>query len=200
MEKYQNKLHKFSIWASLIFFAIRCALGLYGGDKAGLSVKIIYQLFGYATEAIGLSAVVCRVIEKLAWRWYPVNKMLGGVPILHGTYNITLKSNYKTSKFPDGVTKRGTVEFVQTLTDLSVKLKTDESQSISVNACLCDENGDRTLIYTYRNEPQSTVRDHSEIHYGTARFHLNKTLDKIQGDYYTDRNTTGTMNLKRKKK
>ena len=49
-------------------------------------------------------------------------------------------------------------------------------------------------MYCYLNEPDSTLREISTIHYGYAIFDLSNT-EKLKGSYFTDRNTRGTISV-----
>ena len=48
------------------------------------------------------------------------------------------------------------------------------------------------MIYCYQNEPGMDFREKSAIHYGTAILSLENPFT-LKGEYYTDRNTTGSM-------
>ena len=64
---------------------------------------------------------------------------------------------------------------------------------------LYDCDGIVQIIYSYRSEPKATVRERSAISYGSARLMLDKVNSKkIEGDYWTDQKTTGTLSLVKK--
>lgn len=78
MKEQMDKLLSRGMWCSIILFALRC---LYSKDEIinGLS---IYNLWGFAGEAIGLAAILMIAYEKWIWRWDPLIK----VPNINGIY------------------------------------------------------------------------------------------------------------------
>jgi len=86
----------------------------------------------------------------------------------------------------------------QTLRTTNITMFTEESTSESDAAALCidEEVGKQILSYSYSNVPKSTVRNRSEIHYGSARLRISLRSEKIlEGEYWTDRKSTGHMKL-----
>lgn len=79
-------------------------------------------------------------------------------------------------------------------------MNTEESKSLSNSFVFnIDEDlGIRQIIYTYQNTPNATERDHSTIHWGSAVLDFDDVGDKLEGNYWTDRGTTGTIILKKK--
>lgn len=110
------------------------------------------------------------------------------MPRLYKRYSGVLKSSY------DGIERPISLEIKQTLLSVEVRLISDESRSDSVNTTIKEINGQNTLLYTYLNEPMSAHRDHSSIHYGTAKLSIISERE-LKGTYYTDRKTTGDMLL-----
>ena len=76
-------------------------------------------------------------------------------------------------------------------------METDESKSRSVGGSFDVDKmrGYQRLIYSYLNEPEVTVRNRSQIHYGTAMLEYNDKEDTLKGTYWTDRKTTGRIVL-----
>ena len=87
----------------------------------------------------------------------------------------------------------------QTFLWIQIIIETDESKSRSICGSFDIEKmrGRQHLIYSYLNEPNATVRDRSQIHYGTAMLEFNDTGDTLNGTYWTDRKSVGDMNLKK---
>lgn len=84
------------------------------------------------------------------------------------------------------------IQFRQTLLSISVRFRTDESWSHSIHAVIDENNGYPRLLYYYLNEPGSNLREVSPIHYGHATLDLSDPA-KLEGSYFTDRNTRGTI-------
>lgn len=180
-DKFDSLLKK-SMWLALLAFVVRCFIS-WSEIKQGI---FVYDLIGFAGEAIGISAIIVVVYEKYLWKIDPFEK----TPRIFGMYSGTLKSNY------DGKERKATLKIKQTLLTVEVMLKTEESTSRSILGTTKIIFGENELIYTYLNEPKVSVRNRSEIHYGTATFILDEK-DILIGRYYTDRNTIGDMEFKK---
>lgn len=178
MKKQFDALLKKAMWTAIILFVFRVAIS-WENFKIAASV---YTVFGYAGEAISVAAVLLVCYEKLLWRYDPFVKM----PYVAGEYTGTLVSNY------DRAERKGIIKIKQTFLSVEVSLKTEESKSRSVSGSIEEIFGMTELIYTYMNEPNSSVRDRSAIHFGTANFVIDEK-DYLVGRYYTDRNTSGEM-------
>lgn len=185
MKKQFDGLLRKAMWVAIILFAVRTAVSLKE-LKTGISV---YTTFGYASEAIGVAAIIIVCYEKWLWRYDPFVK----TPYIAGMYKGTLKSNYDQTK------RNATVLIKQSFLTVDVMLQTEESRSRTVSGSVEVIFGVPELIYTYLNEPKAKVRDSSTIHYGTATFLLDEKSHLV-GSYYTDRNTTGDMDFTREGK
>jgi len=105
-----------------------------------------------------------------------------------GKYHGFLYSTY------DGTRRNADLEIKQTLLSISVKMKTIESRSNTIAGKIADVLGEKQIIYTYLNNPLEKVREHSEIHYGTAVLVI-KENGELSGRYFTDRKTTGDLSF-----
>lgn len=180
MEQQHNKLVKISVWTSIILFIIRCGFSW----QNIVSEIVFYDLFGYAGEAIGGAAIITTLYETVLWRINPLDK----TPRLHKKYIGVLKSSY------DGIERTAQLEIKQTLLSVHIILVSDESKSKSISASIDDILNEPQLTYCYLNTPKSEFRYRSEIHFGTAALSL-ANPDKLTGQYYTDRKTTGDMDF-----
>ena len=178
MDKQQLHLIKMSIWCSIILFVIRCAFSW----NSLIKCVALYDLFSYAGEAIGVTAVLSALYEKWFWRFNPFEK----TPKLLRSYSGILISQY------DGIERKASLEIHQSLLSIHITLVTDESKSNSISASIDEVIGEPTLTYCYLNTPKSAYRDRSEIHFGTAVLSV-RNPNHITGQYYTDRKTIGDM-------
>lgn len=85
------------------------------------------------------------------------------------------------------------VEIKHSLFHPYLKMYTDESNSFSFN--IDEDKGIRQIIYTYQNNPKATERHHSSIHYGASVLNFNEKGNFMEGKHWTDRKTTGTIEL-----
>lgn len=176
--KQLNKLLKIAIWISVVLFAVRCWIEW----EELITAFSLYDVYGYAGEAIGLASIITIVYEKWLWRWNPFVSM----PKLKRKYKGSIISTY------DGKARTARMEIKQTLLTVHVTLITKESRSNSINACIEEINGEAQLIYSYLNTSKAGVRERSPLHYGTAMLCL-ADVKKLSGLYYNDRQYTGDM-------
>ena len=180
MDKQYQNIIKISVWSTIIFFVIRCGIS-WTSIKAGAS---LYELFGYAGEAIGLSALFVALFERWLWKKIP----FFSVPILKKRYIGILKSSY------DNVEREIELEIKQTFLSVKVLMKSNESKSNSISASIDEFLGVQQLTYCYLNTPKAEFRHRSEMHFGTAMLEITKE-GILKGAYYTDRKTYGDMFL-----
>lgn len=178
-EKY-GKFMRMSGWCALIVFCVRCFI-----SRTKLITDFsVYDVYGYAGEAIAFSVLIMIAYEKWLWRYNPLEK----TPILKKKYKGTFVSTY------DKIERKATLEIKQTLLSVNVFLETSESKSKSISASIDKIQDEWQLTYCYLNVPQALVRDRSEIHYGTAMLCI-ENPERIQGQYFTDRKTIGDMHF-----
>ena len=178
MKKQQKKLINICVWSAIVLFVLRCVVS-WESIIAGAS---LYDLLGFASEAISIAVIISGVYEKFLWRYNP----LESTPKLAKRYNGTLKSNY------DHVERKAHLEIKQTLLSIHVTLATNESKSKSLSASIDEILGEMQLTYCYLNTPKAEYRNRSEIHYGTATLSIADPA-ALDGQYYTDRATNGDM-------
>ncbi len=85
----------------------------------------------------------------------------------------------------------------QTGSALSLRLLTPESRSESVSAGVdvCTD-GTFEINVAYRNRPGSPFRHRSEVHYGAMLLTTDSsTPTRVEGEYWTDRKTIGSVTL-----
>ena len=165
-------------WCTIILFVLRC---LISGNTI-ISNFSIYDIFGFAEESIGVSAIIAMCYERWLWRYIPFENN----PKLFKEYIGVCVSDY------DNVERNAKLKIKQTLLTVQVTLITDESRSKSISSSIDTILNEKQLTYCYLNTPQAMVRHRSEIHYGTAMLCI-ENPNEIHGQYFTDRKTTGDM-------
>ena len=178
MKKRIKRLLRLAMWLTIVIFAIRAAIS-WKEIQSGVNAYIV---FGYAGEAIGISAIIMVCYERWLWRYDPFLK----VPYIAGKYNGVIKSNY------DKGDRKAQIQIKQSLLTVEVTLKTKESGSKSISGSVEEILGEPELIYTYLNESKARIRERSSIHYGTATFTI-ENKKQLTGKYFTDRETTGDL-------
>ena len=178
MRERYNKFIRNYTWVTIVVFCLRC---LGSGTKL-ITEFSVYDVYGYAGEAVAISAVIMFVYEKKLWRYNPFEK----TPVLEKKYKGILLSSY------DGVEREATLEIRQTLLSVNVIFVTGESRSKNISSSLEKIQDEWQLTYCYLNIPKANVRERSAIHYGTALLCVENPKE-IHGQYFTDRKTTGDM-------
>jgi hypothetical protein len=118
-------------------------------------------------------------------------------PDLRGTWKCHLNSNFVDDRGTP-IEKVAYVVIRQTLTSLSFRLYTERARSASIADNIDRDGSDLfRLVIAYQNNPQIEYRDRrEEIHYGSALFtHIDYQSNRIEGHYWTDRNTKGSLVL-----
>lgn len=177
-----------------------------------LSVLFVYGLLFVCTQdikqidpkgmleilptTVTIELILYWLFTKWIWKWKFLHPWLVVVPDLSGKWEGEI---YYKWNGQEGV-RQTRVEIKQSFNHILVLLSTVESNSHSVTSSfdIDDKRGICNLYYTYVNEPHVNIQDRSAIHYGTIRFYINQdNEDTLTGDYWTSRDTKGTIQLKR---
>lgn len=152
--------------------------------------------YGVAVSAITL---LCVGFNNWCWRLFFFKGWLVQRPWVQGTWRAELQSSHVDPAV--GQQLPPIICFMtirQTFSSLVLRLHTSESSSVSISATILrEEDGEYRLAATYRNEPSATLRGvRSEIHYGALMLAIHGDVpDALTGHYWTDRKTTGTLEL-----
>lgn len=193
MKESYTKFAKYSAWIVIGLFIIRSFIS--AGDIANsIDSKawgiLSYNLFCYAGEAIAIASILMVIFNRFAWRWGFINKFID-TPVLAEEYEGTFTSDWKDERKQ----KDAKLEVKQTFLDISIIYKTDESRSFSVVSTIDTIGGTKRIAYIYQNEPRAELFDRSSIHKGTAELWVEEN-GKLSGNYYTDRETRGSMEFR----
>ena len=154
------------------------------------------------------------VVGAVSATMFIFNKWLWALPIfrvwfvkrpdLRGMWRVQIKSHWtdpKTDSKPELI--EGYAAVRQTLTTLSIRLMTAESRShLLAHSIKLESDGIYRLAGVYRNEPELDLRGHrSEMHHGSFLFEVHGSPPTaMEGEYWTDRLTRGTMQLSDRKR
>lgn len=186
-DSFKKILNLFA-WASLILFVTRMMISIADVVDMVSNFKIgelLYSFLGYAGESIAVTCFLLLLYDHYLWRFLNFWK----VPAFAKEYEGTISSSYDNKK------RKAKLFIKQTFLAIKITMKTAESCSDSICESIEDQNGSLILTYTYLNKPDLKVYDRSKMHYGTATFRCDD-LERLKGDYYTDRKTIGTMSFK----
>ena len=159
-------------------------------------------LWPYGLVVSTLSFVVV-IFERWGWAGKFLHGWFVKRPDLRGSWCVDLKSewvNPETGKKVAPIVCYMAVR--QSLTTLSMRLMTAESNSWFIAHKIVEENDGVFLVTgVYTNTPKLELRgDRSEIHYGALLLRvLGDPPISLEGHYWTDRNSHGSMRLSNKK-
>lgn len=147
--------------------------------------------------AVTAASVFVWLFDKWLWALPPLSWLVRR-PNLRGTWRGELRSQWidpQTQKNPPPIPSF--VSVAQTASTLYLRQYTAESESATIAASILKDTDDaESVSVLYRNDPTVDVRGRSPIHFGGMHLRVNGQ-DAMEGDYWTDRNTTGRLLLKR---
>ena len=158
------------------------------------------KALSHISTTISINIIFWMIFIKWLWKLKLFYPWFVQIPNLSGKWKGTIKSNWDkgaAGSIPMEIT------IVQTFLNVQIRIKTEESRSFSIGASfdIDKDRGQQQLFYSYLNTPKSGVRDRSEIHYGTALLVFDGFyVNEMEGEYWTSRETTGEIHLKRVKK
>jgi hypothetical protein len=158
------------------------------------------QAISHVSTTISINIVIWMIFIAWMWKWSIFYPWLVSFPNLSGEWTGNIKSNWK-EKALDPIPINLTI--TQTFFNIQVKIKTAESRSYSVSSSfdIDSDRGFQQLFYSYLNIPKSGVRERSEIHYGSTVLNFEGfTVRKMEGEYWTDRETTGEIEVIKKER
>ena len=160
-----------------------------------LSLEFI-KPFGIVVGAITLFVTL---FNKFAWSWKLFQGWYVNRPDLRGSWKVELVSNWVNPETNETIPPiTGYAVIRQTLTSLSIRLMTKESRSkLIAHAIEKEDDGLFRLAAIYRNEPKIELQgDRSEIHHGSLSLEIHGSpVSLMEGHYWTDRGTKGSMKL-----
>lgn len=155
------------------------------------------KALSHISTTISINIVFWIVFIKWLWKLKLFYPWLVQIPNLSGKWKGTIISNWNEGN-RDPIPMEITID--QTFLNVQVRIKTAESRSFSIAASfdIDKDRGQQQLFYSYLNTPKASVRDRSEIHYGSALLVFEGfEVNEMEGEYWTSRETTGEIHLKR---
>jgi len=140
------------------------------------------------------------VFAAWLWRWPRLQGWLVPFPDLNGTWQGYIQTNWQDaeSKTPGPIPAILTIQ--QSFGRISCVMRTAEMESHSYleGFCIDKDAQVRRLCYSYTSRPKAALRNRSTPHDGTMLLNIigkAKAVRKLQGEYWTQRHTTGTVTL-----
>ena len=157
-----------------------------------------HKAITHVSTTISINIIIWMLFIAWAWKWKIFYPWLVPFPNLSGDWEGIIKSNWKEKELEPIPIE---VSITQNFFNVQVRIKTKESRSYSIGASfdIDNERGFQQLFYTYLNTPKAGVRERSEMHYGSTILNFDGfKVTKMDGEYWTDRETTGEITLNKK--
>jgi len=177
-------------------FAICFCLVAY---RSGKNIFDLVDVLTIAYKTIPLVLFVIMVFVTYAWRWKIFKGWLVPFPDLNGTWQGDIQTTWKnpqTGEVPAPIPVILTIK--QSFIRISCVMRTAEmtSRSFLADFWLNRDEQICMLGYSYHSKPLPSVQDRSQPHDGTMVFELiGKPIEKLTGNYWTARKTTGEVVL-----
>jgi SMODS-associating 2TM, beta-strand rich effector domain len=138
------------------------------------------------------------IFTKWLWKIQYLQGWLIPFPDLNGTWQGWIQTSWQdgNGNIPGPIPVILTIK--QSFARISCVMRTAEMESHSYleGFCIDSENQIRRLCYSYTSKPINAVRERSSPHDGTVLFKiLGKSKIKLNGEYWTQRNRTGSIIL-----
>lgn len=148
-------------------------------------------LLKIASTAVTVDLLAWIAFSKWGWKWRLFQGWLVPFPDLNGTWDGEISSNWVNPETGKRIGKIPAVLVIrQDFTRISVTLTTGESASTSFGESfeIDSDSNEKTLIYSYSNQPKSGVVDRSAPHKGTTELRvLERDSRMLEGHYWNDR-------------
>ena len=172
------------VFAIAVFVCLCYFRGEIGFEEMGV-------FWGNLSSTISIVALTSTLFTNWAWKWKIFQGWLVPFPCLTGDWGGEIRTIY------EGIEKTipTNIRIKHTFFNIQIRISTNESLSNSACASfdIDEDRGIKQLIYTYQNIPKSSVRNRSEIHFGSVRLDINETATILEGEYWTSRKTTGEI-------
>lgn len=166
---------------------------------SGLDLNSFGNLYFIASKSLTIFGIVITGLTlswRCIWKKIPVlNEVV--FPDLNGVWHIDIH----WSNGPDNGIAVGTAVIKQSLVKMSMEISTHTSYSetLMVKPKKNNESNRPSLFYIYRNTPKIITASNPGSYLGTAILNLSLNSEsELSGNYFTERNTQGHFNLKKK--
>ncbi|MCG8017750.1 MAG: hypothetical protein JAY97_16175 [Candidatus Thiodiazotropha sp. 'RUGA'] len=158
------------------------------------------------SSVVAVLVVLSLIVEKYLWRKSWLQKWFVSRPDLRGTWKVVIQSDWVDPETNEIIAPIECYMGVkQSMSDLQMHLMTPESESwfIAHSIKPAESGHGYQVAAVYTNKPSVDLRNNrSSMHLGALIFetHGENELvpDNLDGEYWTDRNTTGTIVLSEK--
>jgi hypothetical protein len=182
-------------WKLAIWIVLSIAFAVFLISCFIIHKNILQSLSSSVTITTFIIGLFCECL----WKCKVFKKWLVLVPDLNGNWEGFIRSDWVEPKINPIKTS---LSIKQSLFHISCVMSTKEMKSnsgIIAGFKIDTENQTLKLSYIYHSKPNANVREKSPMHYGAVIFDIEDDNTKLSGNYWTDRKTTGTIELHRER-
>jgi len=181
-----------------ILVPLSILVGLIFVQASGLKFDHLIDWMKIISIVVTADVIFIGVFIRWGWSREYSLKWLVNIPNLNGTWRGYIQTNWKDSagNTPGPIPTILTIS--QTLTHISCVMRTAEmeSRSYAEGFVIKPDEQIRRLCYSYESKPSVKLRHRSSPHDGTIRLNITNGNDpKLKGEYWTERETTGSVTL-----
>jgi len=178
------------VFSGLIWFATAMV--------SGLNMQVFLDFMRPIPKVVTADLLLISIFIKWLWRWKRLQGWLVPFPDLNGTWQGHIQTNWKDpeGKTPGPIPTILTIK--QTFGRMSCVMRTSEMESHSyLEGFYIDKDAQvRRLCYSYTSKPKTALRNRSTPHDGTILLNIiGSPVCKLEGEYWTQRSTTGSATL-----
>ncbi len=150
-------------------------------------------------KVVSIDLLIVAAFSTFLWKWKIFKGWLVPFPNMNGTWKGFIQTTWidpLTNQRPASIPAILTIR--QSFFKISCVMRTAEmtSRSLIADFVVDEDNQVKRLSYTYDSNPIATVKDRSPQHFGTMLFDIiEKPERKIEGEYWTGRKTTGSIEM-----
>lgn len=164
----------------------------------GFDLWDFWALAKVIPTVITLDWLAYLIFTTWLWRWKWLQGWLIPFPDLNGTWEGHIQTNWKDSEGNTPGPIPAILSVKQRFNHVSCVMRTGEMESHSYieGFCIDPDNQVRRLSYSYTSKPTLTVVHRSPPHDGTMLLNIiGNPVRKLKGEYWTQRGTTGSVEL-----
>jgi len=182
----------------LILLGISGLVWFIAAKASGLNLANFFDFIKPIPTVVTVDLIVIGIFLKWIWRWRWLQSWLIPFPDLNGTWQGQIQTNWKNEQGTTPGPIPALLTIKQTFGRISCVMRTAEMESHSYveGFYINKERQIRQLCYSYTSKPYTGLRDRSTPHDGTILFKIiGKPVHKLEGEYWTERNSTGKVEL-----
>lgn len=167
---------------------------------SNIDLSIAKDFFMLVPKVVTFDLILIFIFTQFAWKWGIFKGWLVPFPNLNGSWSGAIYSSWVNPETREGTPPIPVLLVIhQSFFNISCKMFTGEMDSYSVSESfqIASERQIKQLMYIYTSKPRISLDNRSLPHDGAIVFDIvEEPSRKLKGRYWTERKTTGEINLK----